>query len=377
MSSGRDILRGIAKYARQVGLWHLRHVPQGLDEDLPEWLESWAGDGIIARVKSAEQLERLLQYDLPIVDVLGLVEGSLLPVVHVDDRDIAIRVAQHFQHRGFRHLAFYGLERESWSRKRQAGFREACKDADSYHEMTTLLPATHEGPETAMRLRQWIDALPKPVGIMVSTDRCGPPVLETCRELGLLVPEEVAVVGVDNDRPLCECSMPPLSSVQADHHSVGYEAARLLNGLLDGRPPPSAPRFTQAEGIAVRESSETIAIPDPAVARGVNFIRRNLAAPITTDDVARAAGVCRTSLQRRFSQTMGKPIRDYIIAERLKRARSLITETDFLLSDIATRCGFRHQEYLGSVFRKHFGMSPGTLRKNNREQSGGEQDVVR
>ncbi|MCB1092203.1 MAG: helix-turn-helix domain-containing protein, partial [Verrucomicrobiae bacterium] len=174
------------------------------------------------------------------------------------------------------------------------------------------------------------------------------------------------------DLPLCEISSPPLSSLRAGHFRVGYEAARLLDRLMEGEALEESGRVVRLvppTGLVVRGSSDTQAIADPVVAAGLRFLREHLAEPITNDDVARAAGASRTLFQQRFRLAMGTTVRDHLVELRLQRARSLIESSDLTLAEIAQRCGFRHQEYLGEVFRKRFDETPGHLRRRGRVQS--------
>ena len=200
---------------------------------------------------------------------------------------------------------------------------------------------------------------------MVCTDQCGLALLEACRAVKIPVPEQIAVVGVDNDLPLCEIGSPALTSIRAGHFRVGYESARLLESIINGAKPPSRSLLIPPTGIVTRGSSDSRAINDSAVAIGINYIHRNLASPLSNDLVARVAGVSRTTFQKRFLDETGITIRDYMIQQRLNRAHQLICESDFTLSDIAERCGFKHQEYMGSVFKSHYGITPGALRKQS------------
>ncbi len=372
LSSGREILRGVAKYAHQINNWEIFHAPHALGDNLPNWLNDWQGDGIIARIESSEKLSALQNFNIPVVDVLGLVLNSDFPLVHVDDAAIAKAVADHFLRRDFRHFGFYGFVGENWSERRREAFRENCSDAQSFHDYSTSRNTDESTAQARASLEAWITSLPRPIGIMVCTDQCGLAVLEACRSLKVPVPEQIAVVGVDNDLPLCEIGSPALTSIRAGHFPVGYKAAKLLDSIIGGgggEPPPNR-ILVPPTGIVTRGSSDTHAINDSAVAVSVNFIHQNLANPLSNDLIARSAGVSRTTFQKRFLNEMGVTIRDYLIKQRLARARKLITESDFTLADIAERCGFKHQEYLGSVFKAHFGITPGGLRKKNLKKDG-------
>lgn len=360
LASGREILQGIAKYARETNEWELFHVAGGLESSLPRWLSNWRGDGIIARLQSQELVENLRLLEVPVVDVLGEVEDSEFPLVHVDDEKVAAMVTKHFQERGFRQFAFYGIRGENWSKLRLQGFQKACQKEIPYLESERVI-CDDPGEEFSV-LRSWVRELPKPVGIFVASDQRGLVLLEACRAEGIVVPQEVAVVGVDNDEPLCEISSPSLTSVRAGHLRVGYEAARQLDQLMHGQPIATNPLLVPPTSLVVRGSSDSQAIQDPIVAAGVHYLHQHLSEPITNEDIARAAGVSRTLFQQRFKQEMGVPIRTFLINSRLERAKMLIASSDLTLADIAQRCGFKHQEYLGDVFKRHFGQTPGQFR---------------
>ncbi|MCB1231561.1 MAG: DNA-binding transcriptional regulator [Verrucomicrobiae bacterium] len=366
LASGREILRGIARFAHEVDRWQLFHAARGLQERAPDWIRGWRGDGIIARVHSPELAEVLREIEAPVVDVLGQVSRSGFPLVHVDDARIAGEVARHFRNRDFRHFAFFGIEGENWSESRREGFRRAC--GTRLFVLETPRGQAEASEKSVAALRRWLRELPKPVGIMVTSDQRGLVLLEACRSEGIAVPEQVAVVGVDNDVTLCEISSPPLTSVRAGHFRVGYEAARLLGAMMEGRPVSADEAlYIPPTEVVIRGSSDTLAIDDPAVAQGVRFLREHLAEPVTNDVVSRAVGLSRTLFQQRFRAAMGQTVREYLTTLRLRRARSLIETSDLTLADIAQRCGFKHQEYLGDVFRKHFGITPGRLRKTTKE----------
>lgn len=368
LGSGREILRGIARYARENAEWQLFHAAGGLSEAIPDWLETWQGDAVVARIRDRDRVEALAALGIPVVDVLGGCETPF-PLVHVDDARIGALVAQYLLDRDYLHLAFYGIEGENWSRRRADAFLgKAAKmgGAASLHQFHS--PRRRISPTAEFRaLRDWVAGLPRPAGVMVCSDQRGLELMEACRALDIAVPEEIAVVGVDNDLALCELSDPPLSSVRGGHFRVGFEAARLVDCLLAGHEPPPGPLLAPPNGIVERESSSLRAIRDPAVAKGVQYLRERLAESLTNESIARAAGLSRTVFQQRFRAAMGHSIREYILLRRVERARLLIETTDITLAEVAERSGFKHQEYLGQIVKKLTGETPGQMRKRARE----------
>jgi LacI family transcriptional regulator len=172
------------------------------------------------------------------------------------------------------------------------------------------------------------------------------------------------MVGVDHDEPLCEVCNPPLSSVLAGHFQVGYQAADLLNSLMQGHAKPTGPRLIPPEGVIARASSDASAVDDPLVVAALRLIRDGACDNIGVDEIAEEVGTSRSVLQRRFRAALGRAVHDQLVSFRIKRAVELITATDLPLALIAEKCGFRHQEYMGAVFKARLGQSPAQVRKN-------------
>lgn len=365
LGSGREILGGIGDYSQQVDCWQIYHEARDLHGGIPEWLEEWNGDGIIARVQTPEIVEYLKGFGLPVVDVLGILTDTGFPVVHVDDHAIAVQAGEHFIERGFTTFGYYGIAGENWSENRRDAFRKACEELGRVHVYERARGSGSGSPRAREELRQWLRELPKPTGIMVCSDQRALGLLEACREESIAVPERVAIASVDNDVTVCGLASPSLSSVRAGHRNVGFEAARLLDTLIDGNSAPEKRRLVPPRGLVVRGSSDTQAIHDRQVAEGLHYIHEHLSNSMTNTSIAKAAGISRTLFQRRFRKVMGRTIRTYLIERRVQLALSLIENTDMTLAAIADRTGFTHPEYMGSVMKAQLGMTPGQLRKGD------------
>jgi len=369
LASGRDVLRGIAQYVRVHGPWSLYHEPRSLEESVARWIRDWHGDGIIVRVQNRQIAEAVIQTGLPAVDVLGLVKEVNLPLVHVDDVAIARLAAEHLLERGFRHFAFCGIRGANWSDARRDAFVHEVAAVGcpcSIHQ----LPPHSRGQRTwetqEEQLADWVRQLPKPVGVMVCNDPRGQQVLEACRRAGAAVPEEVAVIGVDNDEPLCQIADPPLSSVIPDHRRVGFEGAALLDRLMAGVRPPPAPIYLPPAGSVTRMSTDVLAIDDLEVAAAVRFIREHAVSGIGVDNVLEEVMVSRSTLQRRFHKVLGRTVHDEILRVRLRRAQELLVETDLPIETVAAKAGFAHRQYLGEVFKAKTGQTLAGYRKRAR-----------
>jgi LacI family transcriptional regulator len=366
LASGRDILCGIAKYARNHGPWVLYHEPRSLTEGLPHWLRDWKGDGILARVQDASIAEGVQALGVPVVDVLGEAPQAGLPLVHVDDGLVAALAAEHLLERGFHHFAFLGIQGETWSDMRLDGFRRALPGAatlEGFRLPRTLMAGTPWEARLGA-LAEWLSGLPRPTGILAASDQVAPLLLEACRRAGVHVPDDVAVVGVDNDETLCEVCSPALSSVDAGHRMVGFRAAELLDQLMRGEAPPRGPLRVRPGQVVVRASTEVQATADRQVALALRIIRDRAPAGLSASDLLSLIPVSRSVLQRRFRTQTGRSIQQEIIHARLRHARRLLAETDLPLTEVAEASGFRHREYLSAVFREHLGTTPADYRRN-------------
>lgn len=369
-ASGREILRGIARYARQAGPWSIYQEPGHLEEKVPGWLRGWTGEGIIARIRNRSIARSLARLRRPVVDVLGNLPQLGLPLVQVDDDAVGCLAAEHFLERGFRHFAFCGIAGPVWSSRRGDAFLGAVgENARSCQRYELPIRGSREwsAESERRRLATWVSQLPKPMAVMAANDVVGQRVLDACRRVGRLVPEEAAVLGVDNDETVCGLCDPLLSSVIPVHDQIGYEAAALLERLMDGERPPAAPWYLKPSRIVVRRSSDVLALEDTDVAAAVRYIRAEACRGVTVEDVARHVALSYSTLRRRFQTLIGRTVHDEIVRCRMARVQELLLETSLPLAKIAEAAGFEHQEYLGAVFKAQTGQ---TLKQYRQGKAG-------
>ena len=289
----REILRGIARYLREQRPWSPSHEPQGLSDGVPSWLRHWRGDGIIARIQSERMAQEIRTTGLPVVDVLGAVPGLQFPLVHVDHGAIGRMAAEHLLERGLRHFGYFGVPGENGSRQRYEAFQRAVLGSGSavsscelpFHPLN-LLSCDH----MTDFVTQWVAALPKPAGVFVCRDQLGRVFMEACRKAAVSIPDEVAVVSVDNDDPLCELCDPPLSSIHTGHEAVGYRAAAVLESVLTGGRAPSRPILIEPEQVVTRPSSDVMTVEDPAIAQALRLIRKRAPGGLQVQEIAYHVG---------------------------------------------------------------------------------------
>lgn len=376
LASGRSLLAGISQFARELDTWELFHPTGYLGATELSGLENWEGDGIIARIPELQTLGVVKSKAVPVVDVLGNVADSSYPLVTSDDPLIGNWVARTFIENGHRNFAFIGLAGEMWSLERERGFRERIRESClsyRYCELGQPSPVKGNWRTRVEELSDFLRSMPKPCAVMISSDQLGPTVMATCQRLGFAVPDEISLIGVDNDLPFCELCRPRLSSVEPNHFRAGYEAARLLNeALFSGT---YSTRRLEIPPIRLHErpSSESNAVEDPSLVRALQFIRARACNGISVDDVARACGLSRSVLQRRFRSAVGKTVLEVVQSIKVRRARDLLEFTQLGLSEVAERSGYSSQEYFTASFGRQVGLSPLAYRRRAGSSVRGQQ----
>lgn len=365
---GRKILQGVADYTEVAGPWSLDVDPEATGSYSTDWIENWRGEGILAFVESQATAKRLIASQIPCVEVFGHHFGLKLPQVGNDDEAVGQMAGNHLLSCRFKHYAFCGYENEKWSERRRTGFERVVKESgfEVEHFFSPRRRSTlAEGQADRDRLIQWLSDLPKPTAIMACSDRQGQRILSACRYLELTSPEEVAVIGVDNDEETCRLSDPPLSSVKDDARKVGYEAARILDELMadPARSEEKFPILIPPLGIAVRRSTEITAVDDPLIQSVMRFIREHACTGLRVVDLTEQFSVSRSVLYRRFKDALDRSPHEEILRVQLGRAKRLLDESDFTLERIAELCGFQHTEYLGVAFKRELGLTPGEYRR--------------
>ena len=358
---GRRMIRGIARYAEQQGGWDIwleqrcQHAPGRLPS-------GWRGVGIIARVADRAMARYLEAAPGITVNVsTARIPGVTFPTVAADLRAAARLAVEHLLDQGFRHFGYFAPLGISYVDIHYESFVQRLAEAG--HSCSLFAADRRRGPDATWLKRQkdlqrWLARLPKPVAVLTWTSDRGREVLHACRALHLLVPEQVAVLGGDEDTLLCETCNPPLSGVALTSERIGYEAAALLHRLLNGEQPPTEPILIEPTRVVVRQSTDVFAIDDHDLARAIAFIRGRAAIPTQVTDVLRAVPVSRTWLERRFHQALGRSPAEEIRRIHIERAKHLLLDTDLPVPEVAAASGFRSREYLAYAFKQSTGLTP-------------------
>jgi LacI family transcriptional regulator len=365
-SYGRGLLRGVSKYNRERGGWSTYFHPHGLGDPPPPWMTRWRGDGILARIDTPEIAQLLLKSGVPVVNLRGTVGELPFPYVGPDHDQIAKMGAEHLLERGLKNFAFCGRPAgiHPGLDERGASFAQVVREAGAHCDVfpAELPPGEDTWELEQERLSEWIASLPKPVGVMAANDERGLQVLDACRRCGAAVPDEVAVIGADNDEHLCDLSIPPLTSVDVNAENIGYTAAALLDDMMQGKPAPTMAQRLSPRGIFTRLSTDTVASDDDEVNRALRYIRENGCQGLRVVDVLAQMGMSRASLQQRLKRVIGRTIHEEIERVRLARVKELLLSPDMTIKQVARATGFSSVQYMTRVFRAALGETPARYR---------------
>jgi LacI family transcriptional regulator len=369
---GRGLLQGIAAYVREHGPWTVDIQERRLYDAAPKWLRHWRGDGIIARIASPPFARQLGRLRLPTVDLAGLHRVEGVPVIITDHQAVVRLAADHLLSLGLRQFAFCGFGGIYYSQKRGQYFAEyLAVKGHTVHVFSArskrrrLAPSAldEESAPPGGEMAAWLRSLPKPVGLLAVTDNRGHQVLNICGEHGVAVPDEVAVIGVDNDEMLCDLCEPPLSSVALNPWKVGYEGAALLDRMLQGNSPPRERTLIPPLGVVTRRSTDVVTLVDADLAAALRLIRERACGRITIEDVLREVPISRSTLKRRFATILRRSPHEEIRRVQLQRVMQLLSTTRLPLAKIAQMTGFLHIESMCRLFKQKTDVTPGRYRK--------------
>ena len=374
-SYGRDLLRGVALFGRTRTNWSLLHQEMTIDATPPGWMIASGVSGVIGRVDT-HTIASLRQLDVPIVDVRCRHSFDGIPQVETDDRAVAQFAFDHLWDRGFRRFAFCGYKHAHYSETRLQFFRELVTAANcelaiyetSTNRDATLTDIEQSGLLDTEELTAWLESLPRPAGMFVCNDIRGQQVLNACRSSEIAVPDDLAIIGVDNDDAICPLTDPPLSSVRPTAERVGYRAAEILHAMLNGAPPPNTIEFIPPVEVVQRLSTQVSAVEDREIAKVCRFIREHACEGIDVNTVAEFTSLSRRQLERRFRVELNRTLHDEITSVQLTKVKQLLGETSMTLEQITPLAGYSHKERLSAVFKRETGETPGEYRRRQKER---------
>lgn len=366
---GRNLIAGISRFSRLHG-WHLLFEYRGRNTAEPEWLADFEGDGVITTHPSPSHSVVLRDRGLPVIHFheYSRLADTQHPLVDSDHYEVGRQAADHFLNKGHRHFAFLGHSDHPVSLQREAGYFERLAEAGH-------TPISHQTPERTARSfasihggdEAFLRSLPKPCALFCCWDEVAFRAVQTAIEHQIAVPEELAVLGVDNDPVFCGSSLVPISSIDPDIPQLGFLLASRLEELIQGRSPGELPALrVPPKRVVVRQSSALEAVADPLVRRFLELLRQPKPGTLSIEDIAIACHVSRRLLEQRVKAATGKTPRQLLSASLVDHIRGFLLQTDYTLAHIAELLGFDHSERLSHLFRRETGVTPGEYRRSGR-----------
>lgn len=357
-------MMGTMEYA-QAKRWTITLV----EGDPPAY---WKGDGAILTLRTANArlisfARKIAAQGIPVVNS-GLQHAEIkVPRVTGDNREIGRLAAEHFSERHFRSVAWFSRDWSHVHALRESAFARAWK-GDPPRALVWAKSAHRTRQYDTEALSAWLErelaALPRPVGIFAWNDRDAADLLAVSLAAGFSVPDEVAILGVDDNEIVCENQTVPLSSIAHDIKRISYERAALLDRIMEGEHPPEKPILIPPKGIVVRRSTDTIAATNPIVVAALKYMRENISRSFGSNQIADAIGISRSTLDRAFSAELGTSIAQEVLRQRIARAKVVLRRTDSSIAEIAATLGFCHGEHLSNTFRRIVGVTPGEYRRS-------------
>lgn len=357
---------GIRRYSREHGNWQLITNPEKHILEIGQ-LANWKGDGVIGFINTHEEAELISKMKIPAVNLSGALEDSPIPRVRVNYHKMGNMGAEHLISRGFENFAYYGIQDVWYAQEIGRGFKETIEDFgknfSQYDAQSTLTGNWSGGDEN---LAKWLRELPKPVAVLAAHDPRALEVLQTCIRNNIKVPEELALLGANNDGITCELAQPTLSSIPRDGEHIGYEAARLLNQMLSGKPAPREDIVIDPLKVVDRESTAYLALKDPDLLRAVQYIKKNIDKQINVNTICQYISRSRRWLEYSFKKEMNLSPLEFITQTRVNKAKEFLSDSEnFKLSAVAYMSGFSSTDQMNKAFKKFYSKSARHFRAGN------------
>jgi LacI family transcriptional regulator len=387
---GRGIIEGVSRYIQEHGRWTIHYEEQGILTTVPTWLKEWKGDGIICRTGFSPLGLHLRKLNVPIVELLG--DGQRFVSEVQSDAVVAGSIAaDHFIERGLRYFAYYSYGNTWWGQARGNSFAAALSRKG--FECFTLLSQSGEQAEAFPEwkpfyekpLLRWLLKLPKPIGIWCAADTIAQRVHAVAMKSGLVIPDEIALLGIDNDEHLCNVLTPTLSSIDPNSVVVGYNAAKLLDAKMAlGNSkehskakllPDNLPIKIIPQCLVMRQSTDVIAADDPKIVAIARYIREHAFSGLLVAEVAREFHLSKRTLERHYKKLFGKTVDQEITALRIEQAKFLLRTTTMPVADVGEQTGF-DRNYFIKAFHRIVGVSPNVYRNANRVGVPGKENII-
>lgn len=376
------LMNGISEYARDKGDWQLIVWPDSSRKSL-EFLKNRGCKGAFVSVQTATKAKELLQIDIPVIAVYTMQNMLNLPFISANSREVAFMASEYFLKKKFTNFAFFGLTQAKWSCDRLEYFSDCLAKeghkVDSFKEKQIpitddFIPFTKLWTDTTLGtgqeiLTKWLKQLPKPVAILASCDIFACHLINMVQEANINIPDEIAILGVNNDGALCNICDPPLSSIALNFKKAGYNAAKLLDKIISGQEKMQGQRIEiQPTHVETRGSTDVFAIDDPDIVQAMRYIKQNRNKPLQVNEIANHVCISKRSLQLKFHKIVGRSMHDEIIQAHFDVAKILIVETNLPIDEVAIRSGFHYTSNMRRAFKQITGMLPQKYRQQHQSR---------
>jgi len=366
----KNLLRGITKYSKEHGPWIFCQMPsfyretKGI-EGILNWAKEWGANGIIGQFYNDSNVSKIMKAGIPVIAQDFKERFTDIPNISGDYVAAGKMGAEYFLRKGFKHFAFYGFKDIVWSRERGEGFENALKQEGHEvhyfeHKKSRSRELWYYKPSS---LSKWLKSLPKPIAIMTCDDNQGQHITQACRHSGIRIPEEVAVLGVDNDETICNLSDPPLSSISLDAEKGGYEAARLLHQMMKSKKKTFYDILVKPTQVITRHSTDIYATNDNHISSTLRYIHQNIDSNLKVEQILKQVPLSRRSLEKRFQEITGYPVYKYIYNLRVEKFAQRLLETDKTVFEIAIEIGLDDGKNISRSFKKVKGCTPQEYRQ--------------
>lgn len=367
---GKSLLKGITQYSKENGPWLFCRMPMHYRENLSmdhiiKFAKDWKADGIIAQFYNHADIKKLVETKIPVIVEDFKERFTEFPNITGGYFEAGQMGAKYFINKGYKNFAFYGFDNIVWSRERAEGFEDSViKHGEKVYFFSPKKIASRElwfyKPSA---LSKWLTSLPKPIAIMACDDERAQNITEACKYSKIKIPEEVAVLGVDNDELTCNLSDPPLSSIGLDIKQGGYEAAKLMQLMIENKNQEIYDIVVKPTTIITRQSTDICATTDQQIAKALNYIHQNIENNINVEDVLKTVSISRRALEKRFLEVTGSAVYKYICHLRIRKFSDKLLESDKSIYEIALEIGYNDNKNLSRLFKQIHGCTPLQYRK--------------
>lgn len=373
------LMAGLSEYVRDKGNWQLIVWPDSSQESLT-FLKQRGCKGAFVSTQTAARAKELLRLDIPVIAVYSLQDMYSLPFISANSELVAKMACEYFIKKRFKNFAFFGITQARWSQERmeyfvkyvsRAGYEVNVFKEEQIPITNDFVPFTNLWINKTLntgqeRLVQWLKELPQPTAIFASCDILACHLSNIAKEVGLNIPDEISLLGVNNDQAICNICDPPLSSIALNFKKAGYNAARLLNKIISGQQKMQGQWIEiQPTHVESRISTDLFAIEDQDIVQVLKYIRQNSNKPLQVEDVANYICISKRSLQLKFRKALGRSIHDEIVQAHFDIAKAMLIDTNLSVDEIAAGSGFLYTSNMRRAFKQIAGMLPQKYRQQH------------